>query len=133
MVVWGGDPRTLHGPVVKSGWSQDALSFQVEVPCPRFIRTVESTDGTGWTHEGEEGTEKGTMWFTVAVRGKFGETPHLMFEKAHVYTLGWNYTGFHLDAYIPGDDHRRVCSISALVARFGNSLLVIEDDRDSVA
>ena len=78
---YGGEIHGLCGPVINAGWSADALSFQVEVPCPRFIRTVEATDGTRWTYDGEEGTEKGTMWITVAVRGTVGETSHLKFEK----------------------------------------------------
>ena len=67
----------------------------MEVLCPKLFRSVEESDGTVWTFDGEEGIVKGTMWITVASRADVREPPHLKFEKAHIDTLGWNYTGYH--------------------------------------
>ena len=72
------------------------------------------------------------MWITVATRLTAAETPRLLFEKAKIGTFGWNYTGYYnLDYYESGDDHRRVFSVAALIARFGHILLVIEEDNQS--
>ena len=118
--------------MINAGWSQDLQSYQVEVPVPKFIMTAPDTGGEPWTYNGFEGTEKGTMWITVATRFTAAETPRLLFEKAKIDTLGWNYTGYHdLDYYAPGDDHRRVVSVAALIARFGHITLVTEEDNES--
>ena len=115
-----------------AGWSQDLQSYQVEVPVPKFIRTVDDGDEEPWTFNGFEGTEKGTMWITVAKRLTAGETLTLPSEKARLSTPGWNYTGYHhSDYYEPADDHHHVVSSEALIATFGHALLVTEEDNES--
>ena len=77
--------------------------------------------------------KNGTMWLTVADRHRERDEPHLRMEKAHVHAYGWCYTvSHHLNVYDPDDSHQRVCSIAALVARFGNMCLIWEIDKDSV-
>ena len=53
--------NSLFGPVVNAGWSQDLQAYQVEVPVPKFIRSVDDGDEEPWTFNGCEGTEKGAM------------------------------------------------------------------------
>ena len=83
----------MYGPVQNVGWSGDGLSLQVEVPVPKFLRTVWSANGDEWKYNGFEVPGKGTMWITVAQRTSVQETPRLLFEKAKWSTLGW--VGLH--------------------------------------
>ena len=98
-----------------------------------MVRVVKNADGTYWSLDGEVDTEKGAMWLTVADSTDLGDMQYLRMEKAHVHTYGWNYTGsHHLDVYGLDDNHQRLCSIAALVARFGNMCPITEVDKDGV-
>ena len=56
---WYGAPKhSLLGPVANAGWSKDLLSYQVEVPIPKFIRAAFSGNGEPWCFNGFEGTDK---------------------------------------------------------------------------
>ena len=129
---YGGPIHSLLGPVENYGWSADGLSLQAEVPVPKFVHVVTSSNGDEWLFNGFDATDKGTMWITVAQRGSPSETPKLLFEKAKLNTLGWDYTGYHhLDFYEDGHNHNRVVSIEALIARHGTGAVLTEDDQQS--
>ena len=60
------------------------------------------------------------------------ETPKFFFEKAKFDTLGWDYTAYHhMDRYPEGDNHNRVMSIEALIARHGTGAILTEEDQQS--
>ena len=72
------------------------------------------------------------MWITVASRASRSETPTLLFEKAKLKTLGWDYTAYHhLDWYEDGHNHNRVVSIEALIAGHGEGAVITEEDQQS--
>ena len=93
---------------------------------------MESANGDEWHFNGFEFTDMGTMWITVAQRMTTDETPRLFFEKAKLNTLGWDYTAYHhLDFYEDWNNHNRVVSIEALIARHGTGAIITEEDQQS--